>query len=139
MSRILTSRQNILGLVSNSESLQRLLSVDAKAIRHLEVQANLDASVTYRAVGSYQESMANVAYLSYLIEPSKKLDLWIEDAVKNETANTLWDREEFIPAINILKELAAADSIQSQSIPVGKADLLATMVNFPSTLQVVVV
>lgn len=117
-----------MGTVSNNEGLLRLLQVDASDTRLLEVQTNLLASATFRSIGAHQESMANVAYISNLIGPCQELGLRIEDAIKREAAATLWDREEFIPAIRILQELAATGSPRSQSIPVGKADILATLV-----------
>lgn len=124
---VLASRETLMGIVSDNLDLQRLLGINRKATLLAEAKVNLQSSQLLRAVGSYQQALNNVTYLSGINSTCKEAGVNIEGAVKQELANVLWDQGELVPSINVLKELSASQDLESQAIPVGKADLLATL------------
>ena len=90
---------------------------------------NLRSAEILRSLGSFQQSLSNVAYLSEMTPMCEKDGLQIGCAVKQELSNVLWERGELVPSIQILRNLVQNEDFESQSIPVGKAGLLATLVS----------
>lgn len=134
VSRILSCREAAFGILSNDDSFKNIMKLDLKATRLLGARMDLEGSKTFRLVGSMQESLAVLAHLSNLVEPYQLMGLTIGNAVKKEMANTLWSRDEIIPAIRMLQQLKQVQDLDSQSIPVGRAGLLATLVRTTLTL-----
>ena len=128
---ILTSREALSGMISDSATLQKLLGVSRQAALLEEVKIHLKSSQILRASGLVQQAVNNVAYLSELAPLCQEAGLAVDAAVKQEAANVLWESGELITSIHILRDLADLHHLETQVLPVGKAGLLATLVSFP--------
>ena len=115
-------------MLSDSDKHQRLLHVSQQSSRLLEVETNINSSCLLRSHGSLQEALANVTYLSDLIKPCESIDLRIDSAVQQEIANVLWEQGDIVPSIRMLQAIESSSGIGDQSIHVGRAGLLATLV-----------
>ena len=124
---ILASRDTLFGMMTDNKDLQRMLGLDRRTALLEEAKVNLQSSQLLRSVGCYQQALNNVTYLSDLIQGCKETGINIEVAVKQELSNVLWEQGELIPSINVLKDLVNNQDLHAQAIPIGKADLLATL------------
>ena len=97
--------------------------------RLCEVQVNLESARTLRSFASYQQALNNVAYLSNILPLCEEVGLEVGTAVKQELSNVLWAKGELLPSIHVLRSLVDGESQDRQTIPVGKAGLLATLVS----------
>lgn len=70
-----------------------------------------------------------MAYLSTANNEYAELGLDVECAIRHELSNVLWANGELVPSIRTLKDLVQHEDFASQSISVGKAGLLATLVS----------
>ena len=131
VSQILTTRAALLGMFSENSAIQDLLHLNANESRLVEVSSGLASSKILRSHGSLQESLVEMTYLSKLVDPCKSAGLRIEACVNEEIANNMWDRGEILPAIRILQDLDKTSELGSQSIQIGKAGMLATLVSLP--------
>lgn len=124
----MTSRETLFGIISDSNYLQRLLGLSRKSALLQEAKVHIQSSQSLRSFGSFEQALNNVAYLSDIAPSCKDSGLNIDGAVKKELANVLWDRGELAPSIRVLKDLIDHEDFDSQSLPIGKAGLLATLV-----------
>lgn len=109
--------------------LQNYLHLSSKAKLLNEVAANLQSSRVYRLIGSPQDALANVVYLSHIAERCADVGLHVKRAIQLETARVLWERGEQVPSIKMLQDLQIQSIDSSDAIEFGQAGLLATLVS----------
>lgn len=96
----------------------------------IEVDTELRSSLIFRTLGALQESLSIITYLSDQLEPFHKASgVKVDGAVKNEISNVLWERGEFVPSIQILREITSSCNFQDQTLRIGRAETLATLVS----------
>lgn len=94
----------------------------------MEVEANLRSSLIYRKHNALQASLGNITYLTSLAPACQRADMRFEGAILHETASVLWDKGEIQAAIQVSLNLVQGIDFERQSIIVGKAGILATLV-----------
>jgi serine-protein kinase ATM len=83
------------------------------------------SSTIYRFHHATQESLNLSTSLADLIEPSERMGLSVDAAVKLEVANSLWDHDEMLPSIRLLQAIDKESSLKDQRVPVSRSDLLS--------------
>jgi serine-protein kinase ATM len=127
---IITScRETLFSTLSKSQTLQALLKISTREARYLEVQTLLASSINSRSRGTPQASLNTTTYLSHLIEPCRQVGLRIDVAAQFEASNVLWDQGYMSASIKMLREVVYGADFRSQSIHVGKSELLAKLVS----------
>ena len=129
ISNILASRETLLSILSNDTALQRRLGISRRVAKLDEIKANLKSSELLRSLGSIQPALNNVAYLARSIPVCKELGLNVDFAVRSELSNVFWDKGELLASVQILKDIDKNGDFASQTITVGRAGLLATLVS----------
>jgi ataxia telangiectasia mutated family protein len=67
--------------------------------------------------------------LSKLVQPCSELGLRIENAAKYDMASVLWDQGEMTTSIRMLQNLNEQSDLQTQSLVVSQAEVLASLVS----------
>ncbi len=101
------------------------MKISPAEARLVEVRGMLLSSNIYRFHQATQESLNVSTSLSDLIDPSERLGLNIDGAIKMEIANSLWDHDEMIPSIRMLQDVDDNAELQKQTINVSRAELLS--------------
>ncbi|KAI9720104.1 MAG: Serine/threonine-protein kinase tel1 [Chrysothrix sp. TS-e1954] len=127
VTRILAARATSLGILNQLGNLRAEMRIDREAIRLAEVSNFLSTAHIYRAQGSLPDALASVAYLADIVQPCSELGLEVSGAVKTEVSHVLWNRGELATSIKILQEVSSRSNLSQESIPVGKAGILATL------------
>ena len=125
ISQILSCRETALSLLAQKSELRSSSSIKHPETRLLEVQSMILSSGIYRYHKATQESLNVATTLTDLIQPCEDLGLYLDAAVKIETANSLWDHGEMMPSIHMLQAVDEDPNLKKQSIPVSRPDLLA--------------
>ncbi|KAF7935754.1 hypothetical protein EAE99_002734 [Botrytis elliptica] len=125
ISQLISCRGTTLSTLSQQPRLRDILNLSSKDTRLVEVHVALMASSLNRDHGALQESLSLTTSLIDLIKPCQSLGLNIEAAVHMETANALWEQGEMTSSIGILRALDNASFLKSQTISVGRPDLLS--------------
>lgn len=115
-------------LISNS-NLQRELGLSSQDALLLDVDLELHASRVFRRIGALNESLSTSTYLTDLVASAAHAGIYIDGAVKNELAHVLWDRGELQTAVQMLRGVTEDCDFSQQSIPIAKAETLATLVS----------
>jgi len=76
-----------------------------------------------------QASLKSAILLSKLIQPCAQLGLTIDAAATFDLANVLWDQGEMTTSIRMLQQLNGQIELHGQSIPVNRAEVLASLVS----------
>ncbi|KAL9081204.1 MAG: hypothetical protein Q9159_007382 [Coniocarpon cinnabarinum] len=124
---VLTSRETLLGIISSRSALQKTMGIGRRTAALHEIKLNLQSSETLRSLGSHQQALNNVAYLSQMLPVCEELGLRVQVAIRNELSNVLWEQGELASSIRILKELSSAHELESQNIRIGRAEILAML------------
>jgi len=125
VSQILSCRETTLSAISQQAEIRGSMKVSPAEARLAEVRGMLLASSIYRFHHATQESLNLSTSLADLIDPSEKLGLSIDAAIKMEVANSLWDHDEMIPSIRMLQSIDRDSSLKKQMVPVSRSDLLS--------------
>jgi ataxia telangiectasia mutated family protein len=124
ISQILSCRGTTLSTLSQQPRLHKILNITPTDTRLVEVETALLSSKLNRAHNALQESLSLSTSLIDLVQPCQDLGLSIEAATHLEAANALWDQGEMASSIGMLQALDKSASFKSQTIPVGRSDLL---------------
>ncbi|EEU43247.1 uncharacterized protein NECHADRAFT_95538 [Fusarium vanettenii 77-13-4] len=125
VSQILSCRGTTMSMVSQQNALRSNLKLSAAAARQMEVESMITASGVYRYHQATQESLNLSTSLTNLIAPCASLDLHVDAAINIEAANSLWDYGEMSTSIRMLQRIERDSSLQKQTIPVSRSDLLS--------------
>ena len=71
-------------------------------------------------------------YLTQLIDPCSSLGLSFDVAIRSEASNVLWDQEELSASIRMLQDISQHSDFDSQSIAVGRGEILGKLVGLNS-------
>ncbi|KAJ4192179.1 Serine/threonine-protein kinase tel1 [Fusarium falciforme] len=125
VSQILSCRGTTMSMVSQQHALRSNLKLSAAAARQMEVESMITASGVYRYHQATQENLNLSTSLTNLIAPCASLDLHVDAAINIEAANSLWDYGEMSTSIRMLQSIERDSSLQKQTIPVSRSDLLS--------------
>ncbi|KAI8662620.1 Serine/threonine-protein kinase Tel1 [Fusarium sp. Ph1] len=125
VSQILSCRGTTMSMVSQQNALRSNLKLSAAAARQMEVESMITASGVYRYHQATQENLNLSTSLTNLIAPCALLDLHVDAAINIEAANSLWDYGEMSTSIRMLQSIERDSSLQKQTIPVSRSDLLS--------------
>ena len=128
MTTIDSCRRTLFSTLSKSTHLQLMMNVSAKQARAAEVQVLLSSSALSRRHGALQGSLNNAMYLTQLIDPCQNLGLNFDVAIRLEASNVLWDQGEMSSSIHVLQDINQNSDFKSQTIHVGKAEILGKLV-----------
>lgn len=67
--------------------------------------------------------------LAKLIDPCGTFGLKIEAAAKFDLANVLWDLGEMTTSVRMLQEISHLSDLNKQTLPVSRAEVLASLVS----------
>ena len=124
-----SSRRTLFSTLSKNTHLQAMMKISAKEAREAEVHTLLSSSALNRHHGALQGSLSSAMYLTQLINPCINLGLNFEVAVQSEASNVLWDQGELSSSIHMLQEISHTADFKSQSIPLGRAEVLGKLVS----------
>jgi ataxia telangiectasia mutated family protein len=114
-----------MSMVSQQNALRSNLKLSAAAARQMEVESMITASGVYRYHQATQENLNLSTSLTNLVAPCASLDLHVDAAINIEAANSLWDYGEMSTSIRMLQSIERDSSLQKQTIPVSRSDLLS--------------
>jgi len=112
-----------------NQSLQQELKFDRIKLQLAELDVLIRSSSISRKLGSLEDSLADVTFLSGLADQYAANDLKVSGAVDFEISNTLFDRGELIPSINILRKIDATCAYDEQQLTTSRAEVVATLVS----------
>lgn len=95
----------------------------------MEVEALVSSSNVCRKHGAFQESLANVTYLSDIVGECKSVGLDIEPTAQYEVANVLWEQGETDISIKMHQHLIDQVDFDSQDVNLSLPVLLARLVS----------
>lgn len=73
--------------------------------------------------------------LAKLVGPCTSLGLKIDAAANFDLANVLWDLGEMATSTRLLQEISQLNDLNRQSLPVSRAEVLATLVSNQRTTR----
>jgi len=126
---MLTVRKAILRVILQNQPLQQELKFDRIKLQLAELDMLIRSSSISRKLGSLEDSLADVTFLSGLADQYAADGLKVSGAVNSEISNTLFDRGELIPSINILRKIDATCAYDEQQLTTSRAEVVATLVS----------
>ncbi|KAI9760893.1 MAG: aprataxin-like protein [Chaenotheca gracillima] len=127
VSQIMSARETLFSSLAGRPHLRDLFQSTKQDTRLIEVQSLLESSRMSRVHEALQFSLNTTTFLSQLIEPCREMGLEISAAANYEAANVLWAQAEMTPSIRMLQQLSHETNLAKQAVPLGKAELLATL------------
>ncbi|KAG8530380.1 uncharacterized protein KY384_004882 [Bacidia gigantensis] len=127
---IISCRETAFSTLSKRQGLQQLLNTPLRDSRLMECRVLLASAALSRTHGALQNALTSATYLDQLVEPCQAIGLDITAASQVESAHILWSQGEKEPSVRLLEDLIQnldKNTRQSQSIPVGKPELLAKL------------
>lgn len=94
----------------------------------LESRVLLASSKTSRNHGALQNALTTATYLNQQLRQNEEVGLDMSAAVRYESANVLWSQGEMTASIRMLQDLQKDMNPKSQTVHVGKPELLAKLV-----------
>lgn len=134
LNQVLLNRDALAGILVSNAQLRDMMEITQSQAHLTEFEVLLQSSKMYRRHKALQQSLTNVTYLTGLLDRDAigRLGLGLEDVVKSETASLLWDRGETSQSVKMLQNVLQHTNTATQSLPVGRAGLLAELVRIPS-------
>ncbi|EGE85810.2 phosphotidylinositol kinase Tel1 [Blastomyces dermatitidis ATCC 18188] len=127
ISLILSSHEALFSLISRQPHIKSMLNLSSHDAKLLEVKAIRASLRISREHDEHQASLKSAIWLSKLIKPCADLGVFIDAAATFDLANVLWDQGEMTTSIQMLQQLNKQNNLQTQSIPVNKAEVLASL------------
>ncbi|KKZ63614.1 hypothetical protein EMCG_02055 [[Emmonsia] crescens] len=127
VSLILSSHEALFSLINRQPHIKTMLSLSSRDAQLLEVKAIRASLKLSREHDEHQASLKSAISLSKLIKPCADLGVFIDAAATFDLANVLWDQGEMTTSIQMLQQLNEQNDLQKQSIPVNKAEVLASL------------
>ncbi|KAK2789529.1 Serine/threonine-protein kinase tel1 [Onygenales sp. PD_12] len=124
---ILSSHEAIFSLINQKPQLKNMLGLSSREAQLLEVKAVRESLRISREHDEHQASLKSAILLSKLIKPCAELGVFIDAAATFDLANVLWDQGEMTTSIQMLQQLNEQNDLGKQSIPVNKAEVLASL------------
>ncbi|KAK2744363.1 Serine/threonine-protein kinase tel1 [Myotisia sp. PD_48] len=125
--QILASHEAIFSSIKRKAHLKNIMNLNPRDAQLLEVKAIRETLKTSREHEILQASLKSAMTLSKLIQPCAELGVTIDAAATFDLANVLWDHGEMSTSIKMLQQLSTQPDLQSQSIVVSRAEVLASL------------
>lgn len=106
-----------------------MLNLSSRDSQLLEVKSVRETLRISREHNVHQSSLKAATLFSKLVEPCSLAGVDIDAAANLDLANVLWDQGEMTTSIRMLQQLSHQKDLHKQSIPVNKAEVLASLVN----------
>lgn len=114
-----------MSLLSQHSALANGSRISSAVLRQSQIQSMIMAGEIYRYHQATQESLNSATALTDLISPCRELGIQVDAAINIESANSLWDQGEMEASIRLLQRVERDTSLNKQSIPISRSDLLA--------------
>ncbi|ODH39151.1 hypothetical protein ACO22_02001 [Paracoccidioides brasiliensis] len=124
---ILSSHEALFSSIKRKPHLRSMLGLSSRDAQLLEVKAIRESLKISREHDEHQASLKSAISLCKLIQPCADLGVFIDAAATFDLANVLWDQGEMTTSIQILQQLNEQKDLPKQSIPVNKAEVLASL------------
>jgi ataxia telangiectasia mutated family protein len=105
-----------------------MVKLNSREAQLLEVKVIRESLRVSRDHEALQASLKSAISLSKLVLPCAKLGVNIDAAAKFDLANVLWDQGEMTTSIRMLQQLNNQSDLHKQSMPVSRAEVLASLV-----------
>ena len=128
ISRIISCRESMFSSLCRNTRLQGILKVSYHDARFLECQVVLASSRMSRAHAAFQNALTAVTYLTGLTQQCNDAGVNVAAAVQFESAQVLWEQGEMSTSIRMLQELQPNIKPNTQSLHVGRPEILAKLV-----------
>lgn len=125
---IASYHEGFYGTLRRNNALREAVGITPAEACVLEANAVLEAADLAHRNGQLQQSLVLATYLSKLVPLFARSGVSIDAAAQRQTATILWTQGESTPAIRLLQALAARKDLEKQSLPVGRAAVLAQLV-----------
>lgn len=121
-------RQATFSSLAKRKHLRQAAQINTKTARFLEAKALVGSCKMARSHKVLQHSLSAATQLSKAVGSCKQVGLDINAIATLQAANVLWDQGQGISPIRMLQALQMNSAVDQQSIPVGRAKLLAKLV-----------
>lgn len=126
---ILSGHESIFSLMNRKDHLKDMTKLSSRSAQLLEVESIRESLKIYRQHEVHQGSLKSAMSLSKLIQPCSELGVTIDAAATYDLANVLWDQGEMTTSIKMLQQLSEQGDLSKQSVPVSRAEVLASLVS----------
>ncbi|PGH11865.1 hypothetical protein AJ80_06930 [Polytolypa hystricis UAMH7299] len=127
ISQILSSHEALFSIINRKPYLKSILNLGPRDAQLLEASVIRESLRTSREHDVHQVALKLAIYLSKLVEPCTQLGLHVSAAATLDLANVLWDQGEMTTSIQMLQQLSEQTDLPKQSIPVSRAEVLASL------------
>jgi hypothetical protein len=134
VSQILLSHETLFSSI-NQDYLRSSLKLTSRAAQLFEVKAIRESLRLSRNYNDSQTSLRSAMSLAKLVGPCMPLGLKIDAAANFDLANVLWDLGEMATSTRLLQEISQLNDLNRQSLPVSRAEVLATLVSNQRTTR----
>ena len=131
MKDLISCRETALSSLCKRAKLQEIVKTPLRVCRLMECYVLLASAVLSRAHGALQNALTTTTYLSHLVGPCQAAGLNVTGVSQLESAHVLWSQGEREASVRLLRELTHGldkETLETQSIPIGKPELLAKLV-----------
>ncbi|WEW61049.1 Serine/threonine-protein kinase tel1 [Emydomyces testavorans] len=125
--QILSAHEGIFSVISRKPHLRAMLNLSSRDAQLLQVKVIRESLRISRAHDAHQASLKSAMLLTKLVEPCSQLGVEINAAATFDLANVLWDQGEMTTSIKMLQQLSEQNDLQKQSIPLNRAEILASL------------
>lgn len=122
------NHQAIATILRGNGAMLDEMQITPKDACRFEVEATLCTARVTQQNGHLQRSLTALNYIASMNAICDDVGLSVTNATEQATAATLCDLGEIGAAHKLLKSLCARKDLEKQSIPVGRAGLLAQLV-----------
>lgn len=130
-------RQATFGSLAKQLHLQAATHTNISVARFMEAQSLVGVCKMARSHKVLQQALSAATQLSNVVQSCASAGNNVEAMATLQAANVLWEEGQGVVAVRMLQSLGKNDSTATQSIPVGKAKILAKLVSpFLSRLEV---
>jgi len=116
-------------MVVRNQALHKALQIQSNEVRIAEVDVIIRASAISRKLGLLEDSLADVTFLSQLVNHNAPPHIIVDGVVALETSNALYARGELVSSIGILRTLHETCQYDQQNLQISRSDVLATLVS----------
>jgi ataxia telangiectasia mutated family protein len=127
--QILLSHEILFSSINSKDYLRSSLRLTTRTAQLFQVKAIRESLKMSRNHNDSQASLRSAMSLSKLVDSCASLGLKIDAAANFDLANVLWDLGEMTTSIRILQEISQLKDLHKQSLPVSRAEVLASLVS----------
>ncbi|KAI1909740.1 Serine/threonine-protein kinase tel1 [Ophidiomyces ophidiicola] len=124
---VLSTHEGFFSIINQRPQLQTIFGLKASDAQLLRVRTIRESFRISREHDEHQASLKSAMLLTKLVDPCSQLEVKIDAAATLDLANVFWDQGEMTPSIQMLQQLSDRNDLQKQSIPINRAEVLASL------------